>query len=96
MKTLLPPDHPDAPKYWMYEQSGILKPVVMKYLKDTQPLSQPQIQIMRDYLYQWISSPVWGGGGVLEATRLRVAAIKTQADIDSALNAMVHMGMDPL
>ena len=80
----------------MYEQSGVLKPVVMKYLKDDMPLSQPQIRIMRDYLYQWVSSPVWAPSGMLEAIRLRVAAIKTQADIDGALNAMMHIGMDPL
>jgi hypothetical protein len=32
MSTLLPPDHPDAPKYWTYESSGVLKPAVEKYL----------------------------------------------------------------
>ena len=92
---LLPPDHPDAPKYWMHEASGVLQPVVRAYL-DEDELDAAQVGLMRAYLWQWVKSPVWGPSGALEALRLRVAAIGSLQDIDDAIEAMVEIGMDPL
>ena len=31
-QLMFPIDHPDAPKYWMAESSGVLKPVVHKFV----------------------------------------------------------------
>lgn len=94
-RTLLPPDHPDAPRYWMHETSGMLAPVVEAYLKGLR-LAPNQIKIMRAYLWQWVNSPVWGSSGALESLRLRVAAIKTRQDIHAAIESALDLGMDPL
>jgi hypothetical protein len=93
--TLLPSDHPDAPKYWALEASGVLEPVVRAYLAGDD-LSLVQIQLMRAYLWQWVKSPVWGPSGALEALRLRVVAIQTHVEVEDAIETMIALGMDPL
>lgn len=93
--TLLPPDHPDAPKYWMYEASGVLQPVIKKYLRG-ENLDAAEIKLMRAYLFQWVSSPVWGPSGLLEILRLRAATIETQDHIERTIAGAVGLGMDPL
>lgn len=84
-----------TPKYWMYETSGVLQPVVKAYLNGGR-LDQNQITIMRAYLWQWLQSPVWAPSGMLESLRLRVAAIETHHDIEAALATADELGMDPL
>jgi hypothetical protein len=95
LQRLPPPGHPDAPNYWMSETSGVLKPVVEDYLKG-KPLAPEQVAIMRAYLWQWVKSPVWPPSGLLEALRLRAAAIQTEEDVHSCINAAIEMDMDPL
>lgn len=92
---LLPPDHPDAPKYWMYESSGVLRPVVEAYLHG-EVLNRHQIGILRAYLAQWVQAPVWGSSRRLDSLRFNVWTIKTQNDIRAALETAVDLGMDPL
>ncbi|MEI9971101.1 MAG: hypothetical protein WDO73_03055 [Ignavibacteriota bacterium] len=53
---------PRAPKFWMYETSGVLRPAIEAYLHN-RPMTVGQIALMRVYLRQWIMSPVWQGGG---------------------------------
>ena len=91
----LPPDHPDAPKYWVHESSGVLEPVVRAYLQGDD-LDAGQVKLMQAYLWQWVKSPVWEASSILEALRLRAAAIESRRDIDDAIEAMVEIGMDPL
>jgi hypothetical protein len=92
---LLPPDHPDAPKYWLHETSGELVPAVHAYLAGER-LNEYQIRLVKLYLWQWVRSPVWGPSGALESLKLRVAAIATSEDIARALKHAVDLGMDPL
>ena len=91
----LPPDHPDAPKFWMHESSGVLEPVVIAYLHDEE-LDVAQVKLMKAYLWQWVKSPVWGPSGTLETLRLRVAAIETYEDLGQAIHLATELGMDPL
>lgn len=92
---LLDPGDPRAPKYWMYETSGVLKPVIEAFLAGTL-LTPAQVRLMQSYLYQWVNSPVWAPDGAVEALRLRVAAIKTHRDVVAAIDISVQLGMDPL
>jgi hypothetical protein len=92
---LLPPEHPDAPKYWMHETSGALEPVVRDYLNGNR-LSPEQVKLMRAYLYQWVNSPVWAPSGTLEVLRLAVAGIENQWGIAKCIEGMELLGMDPL
>ena len=87
------PDDPDAPRYWM--NSGKLRSVVTAYLRG-EWLDADQIPIMREYLWQWVKSPVWGPSGELEILRLRTKEIQTRQDIRDVIDAAVELGMDPL
>jgi len=102
--TILPPDDPRAPKYWMHETTGILKPVVNAYLKGER-IDRIQIAIMRKYLEQWFDSPVWAPGWgaesaaamfKLEALRRQVHAIQSREDIEAVLRDALDLGIDPL
>lgn len=92
---LLRPEHPDAPKFWMNESSGVLAPVIEAYLNGKE-LTVGQINLMRAYLYQWVKSPVWAESAAVEVLRLRVAAIQTTEDVRAAIKKAVGLGMDPL
>lgn len=96
-------DHPDAPKYWMNETSGVLKPVVEAYLRN-EPLTLRDVAIMRAYLRQWIMSPVWdmnprqtrADALGLSALRERLDTIASRDDIERWLAAALESGIDPL
>lgn len=99
----LPADHPDAPKFWTYETSGVLKPVVEAYLRN-EPLTLRDIAVMRAYLRQWIMSPAWemnphgksGDGLALSALRDRIDGIASRDDVERWLEAALEIGIDPL
>ena len=94
---LLSPDDPRAPKYWRYETSGVLVPVVEKYLNG-RPLSDAEIGVMRAYLRQWVMSPVWAVGFDRELGDLRdrVEKLRTEKEIKRWLWDALDIGMDPL
>jgi hypothetical protein len=99
----LPPDHPDAPKYWMYEASGVLAPVVKRYLEGAD-LAPAEIGAMRAYLRQWIVSPAWDmnphaeeeSRRALARLRRKVDLIRSQADIEEWLQSALEEEIDPL
>jgi hypothetical protein len=92
---LLPPDHPDAPKYWIYETGGRLRVAVLAYLRGDR-LTSAQILLIRAYLTQWCNSPVWAPDLRLEALRRRVDTISTIADITACIEVADLLGIDPL
>jgi hypothetical protein len=104
---LIPPDHPDAPKYWMYETGGKLVPAMERYLKG-EPAEPDDVNLIRAYLRQWIDSPVWDDGvdlgipadpieGVtLDDLRRKVREIRTRLDIDVWLADALDLAIDPL
>lgn len=100
---LYPPADPRAPKFWMYEQSGILAPVIGAYLTGKE-MNAEQFGIMRAYLKQWIDSPVWdenphaGAAGRSQISGLRdgIASLTNRAQIESWLARAVSCGIDPL
>jgi hypothetical protein len=79
----------------MHETSGVLRQPVAALLHGD-PLSDHDIGLLRAYLWQWVKSPVWAPSGMLEALRLRVAAIRNQEDVRACVAAAVEMGMEPL
>jgi hypothetical protein len=92
--VLLPPDHPDAPKYWMYETSGVLTPAIKAYL-DGKMMTPKQIAAMRAYLRQWISSPVWAGPEI-DGLRDAIGSLTSRKQIERWLDRALDVGMDPL
>jgi hypothetical protein len=93
---LLDPADPQAPKYWMNETSGVLRPAVEAYI-NLRPMTAMQIGAMRAYLRQWIQSPVWKGfDEEMADLRRDVETIRTREDISAWLHAALDIGQDPL
>lgn len=96
---LLTADDPRAPKYWMYETSGLLGEAVRAYLENA-ALTEVQISYLRAYLRQWIMSPVWNenpyGTRDLEGLRDGINSLTNRAQIATWINRAVAIGIDPL
>jgi hypothetical protein len=78
----------------MHETSGVLEPVVRKYL-DGRELDRAEVGTMRAYLRQWI----WAGGFVgPDVDRLRVSVdhLYTSGDLHAWLDRALDVGIDPL
>jgi hypothetical protein len=95
MGLLLQPEDDRAPRYWRYETSGVLAPVVTAYIQGRE-LTEAEVGVMRAYLRQWILAPVWAGDSELRALRENVERIRTRRDIDAWLMAALDEGHDPL
>ncbi len=80
------------PGHWRYETSGVLRPIVAKYLNG-HDLTREEIPVMRAYLRQWIAGPHWYG---VEDLRARVDDIQTNATLRAWLGTAEALGIDPL
>jgi hypothetical protein len=90
----------DAPKYWMHETSGVLQPVIERFLND-QRLTDQEVAIFRAYLVRWIDSPVWdqnphGTGDDLRMLRDAAKVVKNTTEIRIWLERAEQFGVDPL
>jgi len=103
MTELLPPDHPQAPKYWMLETGGKLVPAMKRYLSDEK--SEPgDVDLIRAYLVQWIYSSVWddapmmddAGRAELKELRLGAHKLTNRRQIEHWIEVATDWGMDPL
>jgi hypothetical protein len=90
-RKLLPPDHPQAPKYWMNETGGLV-PAIKRYLKGLAP-DADDVNLIRAYLRQWIDSPVWDVGDAAARTKLDELR-RTVRQIGSRL--AIDQSIDPL
>jgi hypothetical protein len=81
-----------VPCFWMYEASGVLVPVVWRYLRH-EPMTDADIAMMRAYLRQWIAAPGWCG---VDDLRQRIDTLTTRHAIDSWLEDALDAGIDPL
>lgn len=95
----LSPDNPRAPRLWRFETSGILRPAVEAYLAGG-PLAPSSIALLRDYLRQWIFSPVWdenpAGSAWLDGLRDGINSLTTRAQIAMWIARATEAGIDPL
>jgi hypothetical protein len=96
-RKLLPPDHPQAPKYWMNETGGKLVPAIERYLKGLPP-DADDVNLIRAYLRQWIDSPVWDAQDRTELDELRrtVRQIGSRLAIDQWIEDALNLSIDPL
>jgi hypothetical protein len=81
------------PGYWMFEESGILAPVVHAYLRG-EALNGMQIAIMRAYLRQWIAGDF--RGPEVDDLRARVNDLTTREAISRWLYDADCACIDPL
>jgi hypothetical protein len=80
------------PGYWMNETSGVLAPVVEKYLNAGE-LTADELALMRAYLEQWARGFV---GPDVAALRARLPLIRSSADLGRWLADDIDAGIDPL
>jgi hypothetical protein len=81
------------PGYWMNETSGVLKPVVEKYLRGEQ-LSQNEVACMIAYLRQWMAGDFCGPE--IDMLRVTVNAIVDHETLVAWLDEAMDAGIDPL
>jgi hypothetical protein len=84
---------PGVPGYWRNETSGVLTPVVEKYLR-REWLTPTEVATMRAYLRQWINGAFFGPE--IPLLRARVDAIRTHLDVKAWLRDALDVGIDPL
>ena len=82
-----------VPGYWADESSGILVPVVKRYIEG-QELDSREVFIVRCYLHQWMEGP-WQGPTVGQL-RAEVGQIRTHADLQAWFERAFDAGIDPL
>ena len=82
------------PGFWMNETSGVLRPVVEKYLHGSE-LTPLEVNIMRAYLRQWIMAPVWRGPEI-DGLRDMIDSLHSTAQIRTWLERALEAGIDPL
>lgn len=83
-----------APGYWKHETSGVLRPVVERYLHG-ETLDVAEVLTMRAYLRQWIAAPGFVGAEV-EALRASVDTIVDMPSLHRWLELALDAGVDPL
>lgn len=83
-----------APRYWMNETSGVLRPAVETYLAGV-TMTAAQIAAMRAYLRQWINAAGWVGRTVAELRR-SIDGLTSRAAIAEWLALADEAGIDPL
>lgn len=81
------------PGYWMNETSGVLAPIVRKFLEGHE-LVIGELAIMRAYLAQWMEGDFKGPGA--DKLRADVPNIYTTADLRRWLGRAIDVGIDPL
>jgi hypothetical protein len=104
MATVLPsPDSPNAPKYWRHETGGELRIAVETFLNN-RTMTIRQIALMRAYLRQWITSPVWdmnpakdvASERALARLRSAIETLTSEAAIRKWIHQALDQGHDPL
>jgi hypothetical protein len=84
----------NLPGYWMNETSGVLEPVVRRYLEGAE-LELGELATMRAYLRQWIEAPGFRGPDV-ERLRTTLTTITSTTDLRRWMSEALDAGIDPL
>ena len=90
---MLPVWHPQAPRYWMNETSGVLRPAIAAYLAG-EPMTGEDIAALRASLRQWIAGP-WKGSGITDLRR-RIDELTSREAIECWLDDALARDIDPL
>ena len=83
-----------VPGYWMNETSGVLEPVVRRYLGGHE-LEPAELATMRAYLRQWIGAPGFVGPDIAHL-REGLDGITTTAALRAWMGEAFDAGVDPL
>ena len=94
------PDYPypfpveRPPHFWMTERSGQLEPAVEAYLNGD-PLSPSALDLLKQYLRQYIERAVMTGDANRGALLRRVATLSSSADVERFADELAEVGVEP-
>ena len=89
------------PLYWPNANGTELRPAIKRYLR-RQRLGLHDVELIRQYLRQWIMSPVWdqmsspGTDAALLNLRTRIGRLYTEESIRHWIETATAWGLDPL
>lgn len=87
------------PKYWAAEQGGEVRRAIEQFLRGEE-LTAANIAVIRNYLRQWIFSPVWDqaatAGADIEALRQMINSLTSEVEIDLWLDRAARAQVYPL
>jgi hypothetical protein len=87
-----PVDRP--PHYWMTEQTGRLAEVVEAYVSG-EPLDTGALDLIRQYLRQYLERAVMTGDANRNLLLGKLAALRTSRDIERFADDLAELGVEP-
>ena len=87
-----PVAHP--PHYWMTEQTGALADAVERYING-EPLLAREIELLRQYLRQYLERAVMTGDANRSALLRRLADLRSARDIERFADELAEIGVEP-
>jgi hypothetical protein len=94
------PDYPypfeveRPPHFWMTEQSGRLEAAVETYLNGD-PLTPAALDLIKQYLHQYIERALMSGEANRGALLRRVPALRNSRDIERFADELSEYGVEP-
>lgn len=94
------PDYPypfpvdQPPHYWMTEQTGLLAAAVERYFTG-EPLPPGELDLIRQYLRQYLERAVMTGDAKRGILLSRVVALRSTRDIERLADELAEIGVEP-
>jgi metallophosphoesterase superfamily enzyme len=85
---------PAPPYFWMEEQSGVLAPAINKYMNG-ESLNQQDLNLLRQYLRQYLERAVLTGDAKRQLLLDRVAKLRSGRDIERFAEELAEYGVEP-
>ncbi|HNP85819.1 MAG TPA: hypothetical protein PKK78_06765 [Kouleothrix sp.] len=85
---------PQPPHYWMTEQTGKLAEAVELYFNGD-PLPPAELELIRQYLRQYIERAVMTGDANRTTFLSRILALRSTRDIERFADELAEVGIEP-
>lgn len=85
---------PQPPRFWMEEQSGLLKEAVEIYMR-SEPLGPAQIEVLHIYLRQYLERAVLASDANRDKLLARIAKLQKTSDIERFADELAEWGVEP-
>jgi hypothetical protein len=85
---------PQPPRFWMEEQSGLLKEAVETYMR-SEPLSPAQVEVLQMYLRQYLERAVLASDANRDKLLARIAKLRKTSDIERFADDLAEWGVEP-
>lgn len=82
------------PHFWMTEQTGRLEAAVEAYL-DGDPLSTAEIDLIKQYLRQYVERAVMTGDANRGALLRKIETLRSSGDIERFADQLAEVGVEP-